>query len=127
MTDRPARRLYDCAKCPGYCCSYPRIEVSDDDLKRLAKHFGVDFAKAERRFTRRYEEHGISERILRHQKDTIYGSICHFFDTEARRCTVYPARPGVCRDYPNGSTCGYYGFIRFERKHQGDDDFIPLT
>ena len=65
------------------------------------------------------------ERILRHQKDTVYGSICRFFDTTERRCTIYEARPGVCREYPNGSRCGYYTFIQFERKHQDDPDFIP--
>jgi hypothetical protein len=31
----------------------------------------------------------------------------------------------VCREYPNGNTCGYYSFIKFERKHQDDKDFIP--
>jgi Fe-S-cluster containining protein len=83
---------YDCSKCPGYCCSYPRIEVKDADLARLARHFGLDNAQAEKRFTRWYEP---GERILRHKKDEIYGSICRFFDTSERRCTVYEARPKV--------------------------------
>ena len=39
---------YDCSKCPGYCCSYPRIEVKDKDLARLAKHFDLSKADAER-------------------------------------------------------------------------------
>ena len=59
------------------------------------------------------------------QKDTVYGSICRFFDTDERRCTIYEARPAVCREYPNGSRCGYYTFIQFERKHQDDPDFSP--
>jgi Fe-S-cluster containining protein len=113
---------YDCSKCPGYCCSYPRIEVKDRDVKRLARHFGLDFAEAEKRFTRLYEP---GERVLKHRKDEIYGSICRFFDTDARRCTVYEARPRVCRDYPNGTRCGYYDFLKFERRHQDDPDFIP--
>ena len=116
---------YDCSKCPGYCCTYPRIEVKDKDLKRLARHFGLDIETAGRRFTRFYDDDGIRERILRHQKDKVYGSICRFFDTDARRCTIYEARPSVCRDYPDGRTCGYYTFLRFERKHQDDDSFIP--
>jgi Fe-S-cluster containining protein len=113
---------YDCSKCPGYCCSYPRIEVKDRDVKRLARHFGLDVAEAEKRFTRPYEP---GERVLKHRKDEIYGSICRFFDTEVRRCTVYEARPQVCREYPNGTRCGYYDFLKFERKHQDDPDFIP--
>jgi Fe-S-cluster containining protein len=125
MPNAAPRIRYDCSKCPGYCCSYPRIEVKDKDLKRLAKHFGLPVEQAERKFTRRYKDDESDERILRHHKDEIYGTICRFFDRTERRCTVYAARPDVCRQYPNGSTCGYYGFIQFERKHQGDPDFIP--
>ena len=116
---------FDCAKCPGYCCSYPRIEVTNKDLKRLAEHFELDVAKAEHKFTRWYKSDEGHERILRHQKDEIYGSICRFFDTGERRCTIYKARPSVCREYPGGNTCGYYTFIKFERKHQDDETFVP--
>lgn len=121
----PDKIKYDCSRCPGYCCSYPRIEVRDKDLARLARHFGLSLEEAEKRFTRRYRDEDDDERILRHRKDEIYGSICRFFDTDARRCTVYEARPAVCRQYPNGRKCGYYDFLRFERKHQDDPDFIP--
>lgn len=129
MTQKTPRIQYDCSKCPGYCCSYPRIEVKDADVRRLAKHFGLTVAEAERKFTRLYRDEDVpgEERILRHHKDAIYGSICRFFDTRERRCTVYVARPAVCRQYPNGSKCGYYGFITFERKHQDNPDFVPLS
>jgi len=119
--DAPPIR-YDCARCPGYCCSYPRIAVLDRDVTRLAKHFGLTFDEAERKFTRWYAK---DERILKHRADTVYGSICRFFDTDARRCTIYTARPAVCRQYPNGSKCGYYEFLKFERKHQDDPEFVP--
>ncbi|MEY2775933.1 MAG: hypothetical protein RLY30_31, partial [Pseudomonadota bacterium] len=49
-----------------------------------------------------------------------------FFDTRERRCTIYEARPSVCREYPNGRRCGYFEFIQFERDQQDDHDFIPL-
>ncbi len=123
--DKAPKVQYDCSRCPGYCCSYPRIEVKDRDLKRLAKHFGIDVEAAERKFTRRYRDDEVDERILRHQKDDVYETICRFFDTDARRCTIYEARPDVCREYPDGKTCGYYSFLKFERKHQDDETFIP--
>lgn len=113
---------YDCSQCPGYCCSYDRIVVTARDVARLARHFELELEVAEKRFTRLWEP---GERILRHRKDEIYGSICRFFDTDERRCTIYKARPAVCRQYPNGSKCGYYDFLKFERGHQGDDTFIP--
>lgn len=117
---------YDCSRCPGYCCSYDRIVVTPGDLARLARHFKISPEEAHARFSRSYtDEDGSVERILKHRKDDVFGSICRFFDTKARQCTVYTARPAVCRQYPNGSRCGYYEFLKFERKHQGDDTFIP--
>ena len=122
---------YDCGKCPGYCCSYPRIIVTDDDIARLASHFEISKEKAKTRFTRGYRfksddpKQDIKERILRHTKDHIYASTCQFFDQNLRRCTVYEARPDVCRQFPDGKKCGYYTFLKFERKHQGDPEFIP--
>jgi Fe-S-cluster containining protein len=53
--------------------------------------------------------------------------MCVFFDREARRCTVYEARPHPCRTYPYGTTCGYFEFLKFEREHQGDDEFVATT
>jgi Fe-S-cluster containining protein len=113
---------YDCTKCPAYCCSYERIEVTGRDVSRLARHFGVDPETARRRFTKIKE----GDQVLRHQKDKIYGTICMFLDIKTRRCTIYEARPGVCHEYPDKPRCGYYEFLRWERKHQEDEDFIPL-
>lgn len=116
---------YDCRKCPGYCCSHARIAVSDSDIQRLARHFGLSAAEAKERFTYRYRTAEVDEQILRHHQDHIYKSVCRFFDRELRTCTVYDARPNVCRRYPYGKACGYYNFLKFEREHQGDDEFIP--
>ena len=117
---------YDCAKCPGYCCSYPLIEIGKRDIARLAKHFGLTYAQAEKRFTR-YDK-GEKSPALRHHKDRIFKSVCIFFDRKKRHCTVYEARPGVCRDYPPDTpTCGYYEFLKFEREQQDDPKFIATT
>jgi uncharacterized protein len=121
-TKKVIKIKYDCGQCAGYCCSYPRIEVKDSDVERLAKHFDLTPKEAQRKFTRLWEP---GERILKHQKDTVYATICRFFDKNERRCTIYKARPDVCRQYPDGNRCGYYDFLKFERKHQGDDTFIP--
>ncbi|MEO8034862.1 MAG: YkgJ family cysteine cluster protein [Acidobacteriota bacterium] len=113
---------YDCLKCPAYCCSYDRIIVTKADLNRLARHFGVEPEVARRRFTKTVE----GEQVLRHQKDEIYGSICMFLDLKTRRCTIYEGRPGVCHEYPDKARCGYYDFLRWERRQQDDENFIPL-
>jgi Fe-S-cluster containining protein len=116
---------FNCQTCPGYCCSHPRIAVSEFDILRIAKHFDVSVREAREKFTYRYVTKDADETILRHKKDHIYKTICRFFDTDARRCTIYAARPNVCRKYPYGNKCGYYDFLKFEREHQADDEFIP--
>ncbi len=116
------RPLYDCSKCPGYCCSYAKIVVDRRDIDRLAKRFELTRDAAELRFTKIVD----GEIVLRHQKDDVYGSVCTFFDKDERRCTVYEARPAVCREYPERRRCGYYDFLLWERRHQGDGEFVPL-
>lgn len=119
------RLKYSCDKCPGYCCTYSDIEITRRDIERLARHFGLDYARAEQRFTK--PDAKGKARLLRHRQDTIFDSACMFFDQEKRRCTVYEARPGVCRKYPDSARCGYYDFLMFEREQQGDDEYIALT
>ncbi len=120
----PAKPKYDCLKCPGYCCSYPVIEVKDRDALRIANHFNLTLEKAETKFFK--EAHGY-KRIMRRKADTIYGKICQFFDTEARRCTIYHARPSTCRVFPGEGHCGYYDFLKFERAGQEDEEFVSVT
>jgi Fe-S-cluster containining protein len=121
----PARtQRYNCMKCPGYCCSYPIIVVSKYDLGRLARWFGLTPEVAEKRFTR--SGYGF-KRIMRRKADEHFGRICRFFDTEKRRCTIYPARPQVCRAFPGGGRCGYYDFLSFERRAQNDPEFVAST
>lgn len=119
------RVQYDCTKCPGYCCSYPLIEVSRRDIARLARHFSLSYEDAEARYTK--YDRGEKVRSLRQQKDEHFGSICRLFDTKVRRCTVYEVRPEVCRDYPDSKRCGYYEFLDFEREFQDDPEFVAVT
>lgn len=115
---------YDCLKCPGYCCSYPVIGVTVRDVERLARHFDITPDAARKRFTRK--AHGL-ELVLRRKNDPHFGRTCGFFDTVERRCTVYAARPGVCRRFPGEARCGYYDFLKFERSHQEDEDYVAVT
>ena len=116
---------YDCDKCPAYCCSYPRVILGKKDLERLARHFGLSTREARKKFTKKGAEPG--ERVLRHRKDETYGTVCRFLDPETRKCTVYEARPEICRDYPGLKRCGYFDFLEFERMLQEDPDFIPTA
>ncbi|MBT3789262.1 MAG: YkgJ family cysteine cluster protein [Alphaproteobacteria bacterium] len=122
---KPPSISYNCDKCPGYCCSYVRICVTPDDVRRLAAHFDVSEEDAASNFTREgYEENEI---ILRHEPDEHFGTACRFLDQEERRCTIYEARPEACREFPGVRRCGYYDFLSFERRCQENPDYISTT
>jgi Fe-S-cluster containining protein len=115
--------MYNCLKCPGYCCSYPLIQLNKRDVERLAKHFGLSFEAARKKFTKTDPD---AKYAMRRKKDKYFGGICQFFDTEERRCTIYTARPKICREFPGGR-CGYYDFLASERNTQNDPDHIAMT
>ena len=115
---------YNCRKCPGYCCSYPVIALDKRDVERLAKHHDMTFEDAKRAFTREAHGHKI---IMRRKADLHYGRICSFFDTDKRCCSIYTARPAVCRAFPGDGRCGYYDFLSFERRAQDDPEWVAVT
>jgi Fe-S-cluster containining protein len=89
----------------------------------LAKHFGITEEQATTRFTKIYSK----ERVLRRKADPLFGQACQFLNPETRGCTIYHARPAVCREYPNTTRCAYYDLLKFEREQQDDLNVIPLV
>ncbi|MBC7932553.1 MAG: YkgJ family cysteine cluster protein [Rubrivivax sp.] len=123
IKDNQPRTYFDCTKCPAFCCSiYERVQVTKRDITRLAKHFGVAFETARRRYTKQWE----GERVLKKVEDVIFAETCTFLNQETRGCTIYHARPGVCREYPGRSRCVYYDVLKFERKQQDDETVVPV-
>lgn len=93
-------------------------------MTRLAKHFKIPFEDAEKKFTRA----AFGQKwVLRRKKDEHYGKICRFFDSKKRNCSIYEARPEICRGYPNEKRCGYWDFLSWERKHQEDPEYVAVT
>ena len=120
-----ARALFNCSRCPAYCCSYPHVAVTKRDLRRIAKRFGIAPDEAHRRFTKQGQKK--NERSLRHRWDEIFGSTCRFLDRELRQCTIYDDRPAICRQFPGSGRCGYYDFLAFERRMLDDPEHIAVT
>ena len=91
--------FYNCDRCPSYCCSYPRIQVEESDLVRLAKHLGVSYGVARKKFVRRGEEPG--ELILRHTPDataalaSATGGPAHASQPGAPSGSSFPSSPRV--------------------------------
>jgi len=118
----PVRVKYSCAKCPAYCCSYPEIEATPRDIERLARQFGLDYRQAEERFTKYDAAEKV--RLLRHRKDRIFDSVCVLLDQETRRCTAYGRVPRSAASIPTARTAATTNFLKFERAHQDDPEFI---
>jgi Fe-S-cluster containining protein len=124
ITDEQPRVYFDCSKCPAFCCAiYERVQVTKRDINRLAKYFGLTVESATERYTKMYS----GERVLRRKKDPIFGQACQFLDHETRGCTIYHARPAVCREYPDRTRCAYYDLLQFEREQQDDINVLPLV
>ncbi|MGH7102316.1 MAG: YkgJ family cysteine cluster protein [Acetobacteraceae bacterium] len=90
MSEEP--RPLDCLRCPSFCCKIAGyVEVSEYDIRRLAKFLGLT--------PRAFEEKHIVERTRRGKKHIKSEfAACQFLDSR-RRCTVYSARPTDCRGY----------------------------
>ncbi len=116
---------YDCEKCPAFCCSiYGRVIVEDSDVERMAAHYEITFTQAEKRFTKTID----GERLMRRRQDDLLGETCKFLDEKTRGCTIYEARPNVCRDFPNARRCAYYDLWKFEDGQQVNRGrVIPLV
>jgi uncharacterized protein len=126
VTDEQPRVYFDCSKCPAYCCSvYERVQVSKRDLNRLARYFEVSAEAAEKRYTK--IDRSSNERVLRRKKDVIFEQACMFLNQETRGCSIYHARPQVCREYPDRTRCAYYDLLKFERIQQDDPEVLPLV
>ena len=123
-TNGKKKSYYDCVDCPAYCCSvYDRVQVTPRDIRRLANHFGVTEEVATSRYTKVWNK----ERVLRRKKDVLFKETCQFINTETRGCTIYDARPAVCREFPTTTRCAYYDQLSFEREQQDDPKVIPLV
>jgi len=125
MAEARKRLRYDCTRCPAYCCSYAFIHVTARDIARLARHLGLSAEELRAKHTK--QGRGPRQRALRHKSDPHFGTVCRFLDTETRGCTVYQARPAICRDFPGTRRCGYYDFLTFERRSQGDPGWVATT
>ena len=100
----------DCLKCPAFCCrTAGYVEVSRNDIRRLAKFLGQT--------VREFEERHIVERTRKGSKRIKSGfATCQFLG-DNRRCTVYDARPKDCRGYvcwnqPDETVYGYAVFLQ---------------
>ena len=84
---------FECTGCGDCCTGAPGyVWVRDEEIDRLADWLTLDRAAFVRRFVRKV---GARRSLVEFANGD-----CVFFDTDSRRCRVYPVRPEQCRTWP---------------------------
>jgi Fe-S-cluster containining protein len=86
-----------CKNCAECCKHYSFIELSQIEIKALEKFTGLRFDV----FTNAKGK-AVEEYFLKFKKN----GVCYFLNTNNGNysCSVYEARPGICRNYPSNSS-----------------------
>ena len=85
---------FTCTQC-GNCCSgfEGYVWVNDEEIARIAEHLQKSVEEVKRLHTR-----PVGRRVSLREVGSNHD--CTFFDPEKRGCTIYPARPRQCRNWP---------------------------
>jgi len=90
-----------CDFCPGFCCY--RLEgssllITAIDINRIARHFKISDGEVRKRYIE-------GKNTFKVRKD---GSCLFLSDGKlSKRCSIHPARPQQCRDFPYEEPCPY--------------------
>src|SRR5580698_7318774 len=97
MADQPWYQdglKFECTQCGNCCTGAPGfVWVNEAEIAALAAEVGMENVE---KFEQKYVRKVGNRRSL---KEFSNGD-CVFFDGEARKCTVYGARPRQCRTWP---------------------------
>jgi hypothetical protein len=84
---------FECTQCGNCCTGAPGyVWVNRDEIESLAHSLGTSVAEFEEKYVRQV---GIRKSLIEYANGD-----CVFFDGDARKCTVYNARPRQCRTWP---------------------------
>jgi uncharacterized protein len=84
---------FQCTQCGDCCTGAPGyVWVNAEEIAALAAHAGLEVNEFEAQFVRRV---GSRKSLIEYENGD-----CVFFDSKARKCNVYEARPQQCRTWP---------------------------
>ncbi|MCH2202499.1 MAG: YkgJ family cysteine cluster protein [Fuerstiella sp.] len=84
---------FTCSQCGDCCTGDPGVVwVNDEELQAIARYLDKPIGEI-RLFHTRPVRGRVS--LTEYQNGD-----CTFFDSQERKCTVYPVRPGQCRTWP---------------------------
>ena len=77
----------DCSTC-GLCCKDEELTIKELDVNKISRNLQLD----KKSFLDQYTHYNPAT------KETIMNMPCPFLNEN--RCTIYPVRPEICRNYP---------------------------
>jgi Fe-S-cluster containining protein len=84
---------FECTQCGDCCTGAPGyVWVNAAEIADLANHLQLSVDEFEKKYVRKI---GIRKSLIEYENGD-----CVFFDGEARKCTVYEARPRQCKTWP---------------------------
>ena len=84
---------FKCTQCGDCCTGAPGfVWVNKEEIEALAALVKLDVETFEDKYVRQV---GVRKSLIEFPDGA-----CVFFDTDARKCTVYEARPRQCRTWP---------------------------
>ena len=84
---------FECTQCGNCCTGAPGVVwIDDDDIRRIAEYRGNGEGEVRVMHTRPYAG--------RTSLQEFANGDCTFFDSQSRRCSIYPVRPQQCRNWP---------------------------
>jgi len=84
---------FECSQCGDCCTGAPGyVWVNREEIAALAAHLKMEVADFEQKYVRQV---GIRKSLIEYDNGD-----CVFFDTQARNCSVYEARPRQCKTWP---------------------------
>jgi uncharacterized protein len=90
-----------CNYCPGYCCYRLKgstLYLDAIDINRIANHFKIRDGEVRRRYME-------GKNTFKIRED---GSCIFLSNSKLRgRCSIHPARPRQCREFPYNDPCPY--------------------
>lgn len=123
-----AKDTYDCSKCPGTCCSFPVIELSEIEARRMAEAKKLSISAFKKRFLVRNKhkpDNKANVWIFKHKKHPTGATktICTFYAKDTG-CTMYESRPETCRTWGDDGKCLIYDFLGAMREHTDDPNYV---
>ncbi len=86
-----------CKECKGACCigESGYIWVTPKEIFDIADYLGLELNEFSKTYIKK-----VKYRYSLNEIEYNDGFRCVFFDTEEKKCSIYPVRPKQCRSFP---------------------------